>query len=125
MSIFGFDQTRTFRVDVLSIPPGQFYGDLIDDLFWVIVGAWLPYLRPQRIRRKVDRGEITNEDGETELRKLPPKVGYVLIIVGIGQMVIQLEQIGFFGESKLPVVLTLGISLGLVAFWMWQRRKSN
>src|ERR1700738_1504496 len=99
-----------------SIPPGQFYGELIDALFWFIVGAWLLYVWPHPIRRNIDRDELTNEEGEAKLRRLPPKLGYVLIIFGIGQILLELQQVGFFGESKLPALLMFGISLGLVGF---------
>jgi hypothetical protein len=111
---------------LLAIPPGQFYGGLIEALVWVLVGAWVLYVYPHRISSKVARAELSEEDAQAKLRRFSPKWGYTAILIGILQIFTSLEQIGFFrGFETITGVLMLGVSLAIITFWLWQRRKTN
>ena len=110
-----------------TINVGQFYGELIDALFWLIVGAWVLYGWPRSIRRKVDRNELTMRESEAKLRKFSPQLGYVFILIAISQIILELDQLGFFenGRSIFGAIVFFAMSLGLFVFWWRQRRKSE
>jgi hypothetical protein len=111
---------------LLAIPAGQFYGGLIEAVFWVIGGVWLLYAWPHRIRRKIARAELSEEDGQAKLRKFQPQWGYAVIFFGITQIFISLYQIDFFrGFETITGVLMLSVSLAIIGCWLWQRRKAN
>jgi hypothetical protein len=110
-----------------TINVGQFYGELVDALFWLIAGAWVLYGWPRSIRRKIDRNELTTREGQARLRRFPPQVGYVFILIAIAQIIFELDQLGFFegGRSVFGAVVLFAMSLGLFVFWWRQRRKSE
>ena len=110
---------------LLAIPAGQFYGGLIEDILWILLGIWLLYGWPRRIRRKVARGELSQEAGENKLRKFS-QWGYVAVFVGIAETYVSLNQVGFFrGFEVMSGVFLLVMSLLILAFWLRQRRRGN
>jgi nicotinamide riboside transporter PnuC len=100
---------------------GILYGELIELLFFALAGVWLLYAWPRAVRRQIERKEISEEDGKARLRKLPPKHGYLLMIMGLGLTFADLWQKGFFGYSKLLALVPGAISVGLFIFWLRHR----
>jgi len=111
---------------LLAIPAGQFYGGLGEDLVWIIVGSWLIFIRPRRIRHKVTRGELNEADAEAKIRKLHPLAGYAVLFFGISQTYISLDQVGLFGRFELVAgIVMLGGSFGILAFAFWRQRRAK
>ena len=111
---------------LLAIPVGQFYGSLIEDVVWLLVGVWLAYVRPHRIRRKVASAELSEDDARARLRKLPPTLGYAALFFGITQTYISFDKIGLFGRFEtLASFIMLGIVVALIAVWLLRRRRAK
>jgi hypothetical protein len=111
---------------LLVIPAGQFYGALIEDILWILLGIWLLYGWPRRIRRKVARGQLSREAAENKLRTFSPKWGYLALFVGIAETCVSLNQVKFFrGIEVISGVFLLVVSLLILAFWLRQRRRGN
>jgi hypothetical protein len=107
----------------IAIPYGQLSGEAITDVILLLIGVWLLWLWPRSVHRKIERGELSEEAGETALRKIPPKQGYLIMIVAIGLMFMKLWQVGFFGYSKLLALVPATFSVGL--FILWLRHRNN
>ena len=108
---------------LLAIPAAQFYGGLIEDIFWILLGVWLLYGWPNRVHRQIARGKLTEEAGEAKLRKFSPQWGYAAIFFGISQTYVTLGQIGFFGRFDVVAgILVLALGLAMLVFWLWRRR---
>ena len=84
---------------------------ILDGIIPVLIGAALLHLWPRLIHRKIESGKLSEEEGESILRRIPREVGYMLIIVGIGAMFMELWNQGFFGYSKLLALIPAAFSI--------------
>ena len=111
---------------LLAIAPGQSFGDLISATILVFLGIWLLYVWPRSIRRQIERGSLSEENGQARLRMCPPKSGYVSFLAAIALTGMWLFNNGFFGGIETIVgVLILVFSVGLVVFALWQMQKAK
>jgi len=74
------------------IPTGQLIGSAIDNCIWILAGAYFVFLWPKHIRRDVSSGKLTEEAAQAKLKKFNPKLGYLLIILGLLRITIDLFQ---------------------------------
>jgi len=102
-------------------PAGQFWGGLIEHLLWVLAGSWVLYGWPRSVNRKLQRGQLTEDQAQERLRKLRPQLGYIIMLVGIGLMFMDLWQVGMLGYSKLLALVPAGIAIGVFIFWLRRR----
>jgi hypothetical protein len=63
---------------------------MLEYLLWVLVGAWVLYGWPRSVTRKVQRGQLTEDQAEERLRKFRPQLGYLIMLVGLGLMFTEL-----------------------------------
>ena len=66
-----------------SIPTGQLVGACIEYAFWFAVGAYIAWLRPILLRRRVEGGKISAEQRDASLKKFAPHLGYAVMIAAI------------------------------------------
>ena len=76
---------------------------------------------PRNVHRKIERGEMSEEEGETALRN-QPKVAYLAMTMAIALVFVELCDKGLFGYSKLLALVPATISVGVVVFWLRHRR---
>jgi len=104
--------------------PGN--GRLFSAALVALMGVWFLYVWPRNVRRQIERGDLSEEDGQARLRMCPPSSGYVLFLLAILFTCEWLFDNGFFSGREIIVgVLMLGFSLGLIAFAVWRMRKAN
>ena len=96
----------------------------LDGIIPVLIGATILYVWPRIIRRKIETGKLSKDEGESTLGRIPRQSGYILIIAGIAAMFAELWQKGFFGYSKLLALVPATVSVGLFLFW-WRHRRSG
>jgi hypothetical protein len=96
---------------------------LITGLLLFSIGAFLVWLWPHSVRRKVKQNRVTEEDAESLLSKIRPQ-GYVLMVLAVAVTLAELWQTGVFGYSKLLAIIPGSISVGLFIFWLRHRRDS-
>ena len=75
-----------------TIPVGQLIGSLISVAFFVVAGAYLLWMWPLEVRRKVQSGKLTEAEAKEKLRKSNPKIAYLLFLAAIGQLILVLVQ---------------------------------
>ena len=104
--------------------PGN--GDLFSAALVALAGVWLLYIWPRSIRRQIERGDLSEEDGQARLRMCPPSSGYAAFLLAICFTYVWLFNNGFFSGIEIIVgVSTLVFSLGLIAFAVWRMRKAK
>jgi hypothetical protein len=110
-----------------TINIGQFYGELVDALFWLIAGTWTLFGWPRSIGHKIARQELTTREGQARLRTFPPQLGYVFILMAIAQVIMELDQLGFFegGRAIFGSLVLFAMSFALVVFWWRQTHKNE
>jgi len=109
----------------LNIPVGQFIGGLIEAWLWLAVGVYLAWIRPWRLRRKVAHGDLADAEAEAKLRKAPPKFGLVLLLIGIFQTIVQLDQAGVWELSTAGGVVLLLAGVAGAAFGIRQMCRAH
>ena len=62
---------------------GQLIGSTIEHGLWFLGGAYLAWIRPSRIRRDVQSGKFSTEEGQQKLKKLSPLLGYLVMVAAI------------------------------------------
>ena len=72
-----------------AIPLSQFVGDLMWSVLLLVVGAYLLWLSPYRVRRQLQSGKLTEAEAEEKLRKSRP-VAYLLFAAAILSLLAQL-----------------------------------
>ena len=77
---------------VSTIPLGQFAGGLIETTLIFAGGLYLLLLWPRIIRRRVEAGRLSLAEAAEKLRKPSPKLGYLLLAIAAGQLIIELMQ---------------------------------
>jgi hypothetical protein len=75
-----------------TIPIGQLVGGLIETFLISCGGVYLVWIRPYQVQQKVKSGKISEAEGQEKLRKLNPKLGYLLFVVSVCQLFVQLSQ---------------------------------
>jgi len=75
-----------------SIPLGQFIGSLVSVAFFFIAGAYLLWIWPVEVRRKVESGKLSESEAKEKLRKANPKFGYFAFLAAVCQLIIVLMQ---------------------------------
>jgi hypothetical protein len=75
-----------------TIPLAQFVGGLIETTLIFAGGLYLLLLWPRIIRRRVAAGKLSLIEAAEKLRKPSPKLGYLLLAVAAGQLIIELTQ---------------------------------
>ena len=58
----------------------------MDDLVLVGVGVYVVWFWPRHVRRDIDSGKCTEEQGRAKLKKFNPRLGYLIIIFGIARI---------------------------------------
>ena len=106
----------------VTIPYGELWSEAITDVILLLVGVWLLWMWPRSVRRKIERRDISQEVGETALRRIPSKQWYLIMILAIGLMFAELWKVGFFGYSRLVASVPATFSVGLFLFWLRRRR---
>jgi hypothetical protein len=69
-----------------TIDTGQFIGGCVENLLWVGVGAYVVWFWPRRVRRDIDSGKTTEGEGLAKLKKFNPRLGYLIIILGLARL---------------------------------------
>jgi hypothetical protein len=95
---------------------------ILDGIIPVVIGTAVLYVFPCYIHRRIESGRLSEEEGESILRKIPPAVGYLFIIMGIAAMFASMWQEGYFGYSKLLALIPGTVSVCLFIFWLRHRR---
>ena len=106
----------------VTIPYGELWSEAITDVILLLVGVWLLWMWSRSVRRKIERRDISQEVGETALRRIPPEQGYLIMILAIGLMFAELWKAGFFGYSRLLALVPATFSVGLFLFCLRRRR---
>jgi hypothetical protein len=63
-----------------NIPTGQLIGECVEYVLWFGAGAYLAWFRPALIRRQIQSGKVSEEQGRQKLKKLSPLLGYLVMI---------------------------------------------
>jgi hypothetical protein len=104
--------------------PGN--GDLFSAALLVLMGIWFLYIWGRSVRRQIERGDLSEEDGQARLRMCPPSSGYACFLLAISLVCMWLFKNGFFrGIETIVGALMLAFSLGLLAFALWRMRKAK
>ena len=77
---------------IASISFAQFIGDLVWVGFLVFVGAYLLWLWPAEVRRKLQAGKLSEAEAKEKLRKANPKFGYLAFLGALCQLALALIQ---------------------------------
>jgi protein-S-isoprenylcysteine O-methyltransferase Ste14 len=109
----------------LNIPVGQFVGGLVEACLWLTIGIYLAWIRPWRLRRTVARERLDDEEIEAKLRKAPPKLGFVLLLIGVFQIITQLDQAGVWQLSTAGGIVLLIAGVGGAVFGIRQMRRAH
>ena len=75
-----------------QIGTGQFIGGCVEDLIWVGFGVWVVWFWPRRVRRDIVSGKTTEMNGESKLKKLNPRLGYLIIIFGLARIAEEISK---------------------------------
>ena len=73
----------TSLIMLATISTGQFIGGCVENLIWVGVGAYVVWFWPRGVRRAIELGKTTEEQGAAKLKKFNPRLGYLIIIFGL------------------------------------------
>jgi hypothetical protein len=108
------------------LSPDQSYGELFSAALLVLGGIWVLYVWPRSVRRQIERGDLSEEDGQARLRMCSPSSGYTAFLLAVCFTCVWLFNNGFFSGIEIIVgVLMLAFSLGLIAFAVWRMRKAK
>ncbi len=66
-----------------NIPTGQQVGACIEYALWFSAGAYLAWFWPRRVRRQIESGKLTKEQGRQKLKKFSPLLGYLVMLAAI------------------------------------------
>jgi hypothetical protein len=66
-----------------NIPTGQQIGSCVEYALWFGVGAYLAWFWPRRVRRQIESGKLTEEQGRQKLKKFSPLLGYLVMVAAI------------------------------------------
>jgi len=69
-----------------TIGTGQFIGGCVEDLIWVGAGIYVVWFWPRQVRRDIESGKTTEEQGLAKLKKFHPRLGYLIIIFGLARI---------------------------------------
>jgi hypothetical protein len=75
--------TEASLIMLATIGTGQFIGGCIEDVIWIGVGAYVVWFWPRRVRRAVQAGTISDEQGQAKLKRFNPRFGYLIVIFGL------------------------------------------
>lgn len=75
-----------------TIPVGQFVGGLLETTLIFAGGLYLLFFWPRIIRRRVETGKLSLAEAAEKLRKPNPKLGYLLLAIAAGQLMLELMQ---------------------------------
>jgi hypothetical protein len=75
-----------------TIPLGQFLGGLLETTLILAGGLYLLLLWPGIIQRRVEAGKLSLAEAAEKLRKPSPKLGYLLLAIAAGQLILELMQ---------------------------------
>jgi len=75
-----------------TISLAQFLGGLIETTLIFAGGLYLLFLWPRIIRRRVEAGKLSLVEAAEKLRKPSPKLGYLLLAIAAGQLMLELMQ---------------------------------
>jgi hypothetical protein len=109
----------------LNIPVGQFVGSLVEACLWLTVGIYLAWIRPWRLRRTAAREGLDDEEIGAKMKKAPPKLGFVLLLIGVFRIIMQLDQAGVWQLSKAGGVVLLVAGVCGVLFGIRQMRRAD
>lgn len=73
---------------ILSIPRGQFIGSSIENLLFILGGAYTLWVWPRLVRRDVASGKISEADAQAKLKRFSPKWGYVFFAIALIHIII-------------------------------------
>jgi hypothetical protein len=59
---------------------------ILDGIVPVVVGMAVLFFFPRYLHRKIESGRLSQEEGESFLRRIPSTSGYLLVMVGIAAM---------------------------------------
>jgi hypothetical protein len=65
------------------IPTGQQIGECVEYALFFGVGAYLAWFWPRRVRRQIESGKLTEEQGHQKLKKFSPLLGYLVMMAAI------------------------------------------
>jgi hypothetical protein len=66
-----------------NIPIGQQIGGCIWNLFLIALGAYIVWRWPNKLQSQVQAGKLSEAKAKEQLKKFSPRLGYLVIIVGI------------------------------------------
>jgi hypothetical protein len=79
-------------VPLSIIPLSQLVGGMIETALILAGGLYLLLVWPRIIRRRVESGKLSEAEAQEKLRKPSPKLGYLLLFIAGGQLIIALMQ---------------------------------
>ena len=65
----------------------RFVGALLDSIFFMLFGAYMVFLWPRQILRKIQSGRLSEELGRKTLKNFHPAWGYIMIVFGVGHLI--------------------------------------
>ena len=75
--------TQSWSLILANIPIGQQIGGSIWNLFLIALGVNLVWLWPNKLQSQVQAGKLSEAQAKEKLKKFSPRLGYLVIIVGI------------------------------------------
>ena len=69
-----------------TIGIGQLIGGCVEDLLWIGVGTCVVWFWPARVRRDIESGKTTEEQGIAKLKNFNPRLGYLIILFGLARL---------------------------------------
>jgi len=66
-----------------TINTGQFIGECVENIIWIGAGVYVVWFWPRRVRRDIQAGAISDEQGRAKLKKFNPRFGYLIILLGL------------------------------------------
>jgi len=73
---------------ILSIPRGQFIGSSIENVLFILGGAYALWIWPRLVRRDVESGKISEAAAEAKLKRFSPKWGYVFFAIAVIHIIV-------------------------------------
>jgi hypothetical protein len=73
---------------ILFIPRGQFIGSSIENVLFILGGAYTLWIWPRLVRRDVASGKISEVDAQAKLKRFSPKWGYVFFVIALIHIII-------------------------------------
>lgn len=66
-----------------GIPTGQLIGACVEYGLWFAAGAYLAWLRPNRVLREVQAGKLSEQQGRDKIKKFSPMLGYLVMVAAL------------------------------------------